>query len=191
MRNQLLSIFTMSVLAVASLTASTLSVAQSNQPANTPMANDAKNTVLRQDLLTLIKAGQAIEAETKPKQLELEKKYQPQVAQAKTDEQKQALQTQFLTDVVAFKTSQKQQLLALSFTEPRVANLRNKVVATLDSDIAAAQVVINNPIPTADSQKKFTAAINQSKTLTKETHDSFASLMTEAGLNKNSLTPKK
>lgn len=190
MRNKLLTLITLSVLGVTSLTASTLSFADASRPVAAAAVNDAKNTLLRQDLITLIKTGQAIEAETKPKQLELEKKYQPQLAQAKTDAQKQALQSQFLSDIVAFKTAQKQKMLAVKLSEPRVASLRDKVVATLDSDIAAAQVVIDTPTPTPESQKKFVTAITQSKSLTQQTHASFTSLMAEAGLTKDSLKAK-
>lgn len=147
-------------------------------------------TVLQQNLMTLIKAGQAMEAETKVKQAEIEKKYQPKVADAKTDEQKAALQGQFLNDVITYKTYQKQKFAAVKLTDPRVANLRDKYIETLNSDIAAAQIVIANPKPTAESKKKFVDQITKSENLTVEVHNGLEALMKEAGFKKQVLQPK-
>ena len=55
--------------------------------ATSQTTNQTAPTLLQQNLLTLIKAGQAMEAETQVKQAEIEKKYQPKVAEAKTDAQ--------------------------------------------------------------------------------------------------------
>ena len=47
--------------------------------------NQTAPTPLQQNLLTLIKAGQAMEAETQVKQAEIEKKYQPKHVQPSSD----------------------------------------------------------------------------------------------------------
>lgn len=153
-------------------------------------ANQTAPTLLQQNLLTLIKAGQAMEAETQVKQAEIEKKYQPKVAEAKTDAQKAAIQTQFLNEVIAYKSYQKQKFAAIKLTEPSVSNLRDKYIETLSSDIAAAQIVIANPKPTPDSKKKFAEQLTKSKNLTLAVRNGLDALMKKAGFKKQVLQPK-
>ncbi len=157
--------------------------------ATTQTTNQAP-TLLQQNLLTLIKAGQAMEAETQVKQAEIEKKYQPKVAEAKTDAQKAAIQTQFLNEVIAYKSYQKQKFAAIKLTEPSVSNLRDKYIETLSSDITAAQIVIANPKPTPDSKKKFAEQLTKSKNLTLAVRNGLESLMKKAGFKKQVLPPK-
>ena len=152
--------------------------------------NQTAPTLLQQNLLTLIKAGQAMEAETQVKQAEIEKKYQPKVAEAKTDAQKAAIQTQFLNEVIAYKSYQKQKFAAIKLTEPSVSNLRDQYIETLSSDIAAAQIVIANPKPTPDSKKKFAAQLTKSKNLTLAVRNGLDALMKKAGFKKQVLQPK-
>lgn len=152
--------------------------------------NQTAPTLLQQNLLTLIKAGQAMEAETQVKQAEIEKKYQPKVAEAKTDAQKAAIQTQFLNEVIAYKSYQKQKFAAIKLTEPSVSNLRDKYIETLSSDIAAAQIVIANPKPTPDSKKKFAEQLTKSKNLTLAVRNGLETLMKKAGFTKQVLQPK-
>lgn len=158
--------------------------------ATTQTANQTAPTLLQQNLLTLIKAGQAMEAETQVKQAEIEKKYQPKVAEAKTDAQKAAIQTQFLNEVIAYKSYQKQKFAAIKLTEPSVSNLRDQYIETLSSDIAAAQIVIANPKPTPDSKKKFAAQLTKSKNLTLAVRNGLDALMKKAGFKKQVLQPK-
>jgi len=153
-------------------------------------ANQTAPTLLQQNLLTLIKAGQAMEAETQVKQAEIEKKYQPKVAEAKTDAQKAAIQTQFLNEVIAYKSYQKQKFAAIKLTEPSVSNLRDQYIETLSSDIAAAQIVIANPKPTLDSKKKFAEQLTKSKNLTLAVRNGLDALMKKAGFKKQVLQPK-
>lgn len=153
-------------------------------------ANQTAPTLLQQNLLTLIKAGQAMEAETQVKQAEIEKKYQPKVAEAKTDAQKAAIQTQFLNEVIAYKSYQKQKFAAIKLTEPSVSNLRDQYIETLSSDIAAAQIVIANPKPTPDSKKKFAEQLTKSKNLTLAVRNGLETLMKKAGFKKQVLQPK-
>ena len=153
-------------------------------------ANQTAPTVLQQNLLTLIKAGPAMEAETQVKQAEIEKKYQPKVAEAKTDAQKAAIQTQFLNEVIAYKSYQKQKFAAIKLTEPSVSNLRDQYIETLSSDIAAAQIVIANPKPTPDSKKKFAEQLTKSKNLTLAVRNGLDALMKKAGFKKQVLQPK-
>lgn len=152
--------------------------------------NQTAPTLLQQNLLTLIKAGQAMEAETQVKQAEIEKKYQPKVAEAKTDAQKAAIQTQFLNEVIAYKSYQKQKFAAIKLTEPSVSNLRDQYIETLSSDIAAAQIVIANPKPTPDSKKKFAQQLTKSKNLTLAVRNGLDALMKKAGFKKQVLQPK-
>ena len=152
--------------------------------------NQTAPTLLQQNLLTLIKAGQAMEVETQVKQAEIEKKYQPKVAEAKTDAQKAAIQTQFLNEVIAYKSYQKQKFAAIKLTEPSVSNLRDQYIETLSSDIAAAQIVIANPKPTPDSKKKFAAQLTKSKNLTLAVRNGLDALMKKAGFKKQVLQPK-
>lgn len=187
MRIPILTFFTLVALSVA--TPSIADVAA--KPVTATSASPTKNTLLQQDLVTLIQAGQAMEMATRVKQDEMEKTYQPKVEQAKTAEQQKVLQKQFLKDVVAFKTLQKQKFAAVKLSEPRVMNLRNKVVETFDSDIAAAQIVIDNPTPTPETQKRFVEAITKSENLTQEVHDGLETLMKEAGMSKGALKPNK
>ena len=158
--------------------------------ATTQTTNQTAPTLLQQNLLTLIKAGQAMEAETQVKQAEIEKKYQPKVAEAKTDAQKAAIQTQFLNEVIAYKSYQKQKFAAIKLTEPSVSNLRDQYIETLSSDIAAAQIVIANPKPTPDSKKKFAAQLTKSKNLTLAVRNGLDALMKKAGFKKQVLQPK-
>lgn len=158
--------------------------------ATTQTTNQTAPTLLQQNLLTLIKAGQAMEAETQVKQAEIEKKYQPKVAEAKTDAQKAAIQTQFLNEVIAYKSYQKQKFAAIKLTEPSVSNLRDQYIETLSSDIAAAQIVIANPKPTPDSKKKFAAQLTKSKNLTLAVRNGLETLMKKAGFKKQVLPPK-
>lgn len=158
--------------------------------ATTQTTNQTAPTLLQQNLLTLIKAGQAMEAETQVKQAEIEKKYQPKVAEAKTDAQKAAIQTQFLNEVIAYKSYQKQKFAAIKLTEPSVSNLRDQYIETLSSDIAAAQIVIANPKPTPDSKKKFAAQLTKSKNLTLAVRNGLETLMKKAGFKKQVLQPK-
>lgn len=174
----------------ALLGASIAHAAPTTTTTTTSAATQTAPTLLQQNLMTLVKAGQAMEAETKVKQAEIEKKYQPKAADAKTDAQKMALQSQFLTDVIAYKTYQKQKFAGIKLTEPRVATLRDKYIETLNSDIAAAQIVIANPKPTPESKKKFVDQITKSENLTVEVHNSLESLMKEAGFKKQVLQPK-
>ncbi len=153
-------------------------------------ANQTAPTLLQQNLLTLIKAGQAMEAETQVKQAEIEKKYQPKVAEAKTDAQKAAIQTQFLNEVIAYKSYEKQKFAAIKLTEPSVSNLRDQYIETLNSDIAAAQIVIANPKPTPDSKKKFAEQLTKSKNLTLAVRNGLDALMKKAGFKKQVLQPK-
>lgn len=153
-------------------------------------ANQTAPTLLQQNLLTLIKAGQAMEAETQVKQAEIEKKYQPKVAEAKTDAQKAAIQTQFLNEVIAYKSYQKQKFAAIKLTEPSVSNLRDQYIETLSSDIAAAQIVIANPKPTSDSKKKFAEQLTKSKNLTLAVRNGLDALMKKAGFKKQVLQSK-
>ena len=152
--------------------------------------NQTAPTLLQQNLLTLIKAGQAMEAETQVKQAEIGKKYQPKVAEAKTDAQKAAIQTQFLNEVIAYKSYQKQKFAAIKLTEPSVSNLRDQYIETLSSDIAAAQIVIANPKPTPDSKKKFAEQLTKSKNLTLAVRNGLETLMKKAGFKKHVLQPK-
>lgn len=152
--------------------------------------NQTAPTPLQQNLLTLIKAGQAMEAETQVKQAEIEKKYQPKVAEAKTDAQKAAIQTQFLNEVIAYKSYQKQKFAAIKLTEPSVSNLRDQYIETLSSDIAAARIVIANPKPTPDSKKKFAAQLTKSKNLTLAMRNGLETLMKKAGFKKQVLQPE-
>ncbi|MBW4010006.1 hypothetical protein HG532_08210 [Moraxella osloensis] len=158
--------------------------------AATQTTNQTAPTLLQQNLLTLIKAGQAMEAETQVKQAEIEKKYQPKVAEAKTDAQKAAIQTQFLNEVIAYKSYQKQKFAAIKLTEPSVSNLRDQYIETLSSDIAAAQIVIANPKPTPDSKKKFAEQLTKSKNLTLAVRNGLETLMKKAGFKKQVLQPK-
>lgn len=158
--------------------------------ATSQTTNQTAPTLLQQNLLTLIKAGQAMEAETQVKQAEIEKKYQPKVAEAKTDAQKAAIQTQFLNEVIAYKSYQKQKFAAIKLTEPSVSNLRDQYIETLNSDIAAAQIVIANPKPTADSKKKFAEQLTKSKNLTLAVRNGLDALMKKAGFKKQVLQPK-
>lgn len=158
--------------------------------ATSQTTNQTAPTLLQQNLLTLIKAGQAMEAETQVKQAEIEKKYQPKVAEAKTDAQKAAIQTQFLNEVIAYKSYQKQKFAAIKLTEPSVSNLRDQYIETLSSDIAAAQIVIANPKPTADSKKKFAEQLTKSKNLTLAVRNGLDALMKKAGFKKQVLQSK-
>jgi|GEM_PF-1047639 len=158
--------------------------------ATTQTTNQTAPTLLQQNLLTLIKAGQAMEAETQVKQAEIEKKYKPKVAEAKTDAQKAAIQTQFLNEVIAYKSYQKQKFAAIKLTEPSVSNLRDQYIETLSSDIAAAQIVIANPKPTPDSKKKFAEQLTKSKNLTLAVRNGLETLMKKAGFKKQVLQPK-
>jgi len=158
--------------------------------ATTQTTNQTAPTLLQQNLLTLIKAGQAMEAETQVKQAEIEKKYQPKVAEAKTDAQKAAIQTQFLNEVIAYKSYQKQKFAAIKLTEPSVSNLRDQYIETLSSDIAAAQIVIANPKPTPDSKKKFAEQFTKSKNLTLAVRNGLETLMRKAGFKKQATQPK-
>lgn len=158
--------------------------------ATSQTTNQTAPTLLQQNLLTLIKAGQAMEAETQVKQAEIEKKYQPKVAEAKTDAQKAAIQTQFLNEVIAYKSYQKQKFAAIKLTEPSVSNLRDQYIETLSSDIAAAQIVIANPKPTPDSKKKFAEQLTKSKNLTLAVRNGLDALMKKAGFKKQVLQPK-
>lgn len=158
--------------------------------AATQTTNQTAPTLLQQNLLTLIKAGQAMEAETQVKQAEIEKKYQPKVAEAKTDAQKAAIQTQFLNEVIAYKSYQKQKFAAIKLTDPSVSNLRDQYIETLSSDIAAAQIVIANPKPTPDSKKKFAEQLTKSKNLTLAVRNGLETLMKKAGFKKQVLQPK-
>lgn len=158
--------------------------------ATSQTTNQTAPTLLQQNLLTLIKAGQAMEAETQVKQAEIEKKYQPKVAEAKTDAQKAAIQTQFLNEVIAYKSYQKQKFAAIKLTEPSVSNLRDQYIETLSSDIAAAQIVIANPKPTPDSKKKFAEQLTKSKNLTLAVRNGLDALMKKAGFKKQVLQSK-
>ncbi|MBD3727817.1 MAG: hypothetical protein IE936_12235 [Moraxella osloensis] len=188
MHPKILTALTLAVLGTGAAHAAPTNSTPARAAAQT--ANQTAPTLLQQNLLTLIKAGQAMEAETQVKQAEIEKKYQPKVAEAKTDAQKAAIQTQFLTDVIAYKSYQKQKFAAIKLTEPSVSNLRDQYIETLSSDIAAAQIVIANPKPTADSKKKFAAQLTKSKNLTLAVRNGLDALMKKAGFKKQVLQSK-
>nr|WP_312275970.1 hypothetical protein [Moraxella sp. CTOTU46711] len=188
MHPKILTALTLAVLGTGAAHAAPTNPTPTRAAAQT--ANQTAPTVLQQNLLTLIKAGQAMEAETQVKQAEIEKKYQPKVAEAKTDAQKAAIQTQFLNEVIAYKSYQKQKFAAIKLTEPSVSNLRDQYIETLSSDIAAAQIVIANPKPTPDSKKKFAEQLTKSKNLTLAVRNGLETLMKKAGFKKQVLQPK-
>ena len=193
MHPKILKALTLAVLATVVAHAGVAHAAPTNPTparATSQTANQTAPTLLQQNLLTLIKAGQAMEAETQVKQAEIEKKYQPKVAEAKTDDQKAAIQTQFLNEVIAYKSYQKQKFAAIKLTEPSVSNLRDKYIETLNSDIAAAQIVIANPKPTPDSKKKFAEQLTKSKNLTLAVRNGLDALMRKAGFKKQVLQSK-
>ena len=188
MHPKILTALTLAVLGTGAAHAAPINSTPARAAAQT--TNQTAPTLLQQNLLTLIKAGQAMEAETQVKQAEIEKKYQPKVAEAKTDAQKAAIQTQFLNEVIAYKSYQKQKFAAIKLTEPSVSNLRDQYIETLNSDIAAAQIVIANPKPTADSKKKFAEQLTKSKNLTLAVRNGLETLMKKAGFKKQVLQPK-
>lgn len=193
MHPKILTALTLAVLGTVVAHASVAHAAPTNSTparATTQTVNQTAPTLLQQNLLTLIKAGQAMEAETQVKQAEIEKKYQPKVAEAKTDAQKAAIQTQFLNEVIAYKSYQKQKFAVIKLTEPSVSNLRDQYIETLSSDIAAAQIVIANPKPTPDSKKKFAEQLTKSKNLTLAVRNGLETLMKKAGFKKQVLQPK-
>lgn len=92
--------------------------------------------------------------------------------------------------MIAYKSYQKQKFAAIKLTEPSVSNLRDQYIETLNSDIAAAQIVIANPKPTPDSKKKFAAQLTKSKNLTLAVRNGLETLMKKAGFKKQVLQPK-
>lgn len=192
MHPKIITALTLAVLGTGAAHVGVAHAAPTNPTPTGAAAQTAKAapTLLQQNLLNLIKAGQAMEAETQVKQAEIEKKYQPKVAEAKTDAQKAAIQTQFLNEVIAYKSYQKQKFAAIKLTEPSVSNLRDQYIETLSSDIAAAQIVIANPKPTPDSKKKFAEQLTKSKNLTLAVRNGLETLMKKAGFKKQVLQPK-
>lgn len=146
-------------------------------------AAGSQRTPLQADLITFLAAGQNLQQEAMTKQSSMEKDLKAKAEKAKTPEQQAAFQKELLTDVVAFKSKQKQTLSNVQLTEPRVKAVRDKMVAALDNDIKATQIVLKNPNPTPETKKSFDAEMKKMENANRSAAQQLKKLMDEAGMS--------
>lgn len=163
-------------------TTTTTTAPQAAQPAA------ATHTPLQADLITLMGTIKHLEEESQTKQAAMDKELKTKAEKAKTPEQQAALQKSVITDVIAFKNSQKQQLSKIPLSEPRVKAARDKMVASLASDIKATQIVLSTPEPTEASKKTFNAEMKKAQDAGMQARDQIQKLMVESGMVKETAT---
>lgn len=167
--------------ASADANASTKDVTAPTQSNGQPTTANS-HTPLQADLITLLATGQNLQKDAMQKQASMEKTLQQKAKTIKTAEDQRQAQKALLTDVIAYKTQQKQQLQSVPLTEPRVIAVRDKMVSSLNSDIKATQIVLNNPEPTAQTKKSFTNEMKKMEADNTQAAQQLQKLLKEAGM---------
>lgn len=165
----------------ASAVASTKDVTAPTQSSGQPTTANS-HTPLQADLITLLATGQNLQKDAMQKQASMEKTLQQKAKTIKTAEDQRQAQKALLTDVIAYKTQQKQQLQSVPLTEPRVIAVRDKMVSSLNSDIKATQIVLDNPEPTAQTKKSFTNEMKKMEADNTQAAQQLQKLLKEAGV---------
>lgn len=172
---------------LALFTLSSVSMAATDaRPVNLAMVKDAKNTLLRQDLTALDTLLQQLAADAETKHTELEQHYQTKTDETKS--QQRALQAALIKDIIAYKQAQRQQLLAIKLSEPRVKAVRDALAESLNSDIKAIQIVLNNPQPTPAAKKAFADEMHHMQQIQAQAREQLQSLHKAAGMADDGLT---
>lgn len=145
------------------------------QPAN-PAATAANpaGLALKADLTQLIRTLNQLDRDSAAKQAEMAKKMQ----NAKTPADQQA----FFKDVVTQLDIQKAALQKLKFNDPRVDNVRDKMVESINHSRSGTQALSKNPTATPETHPKIAKDMQASQQSAEQARDMLMKLTEEAGI---------
>lgn len=169
-----------SVVTPQAASAPTATATPKAEPAtNTKPAAPTKQDLLRADLTKLFHTINEFDRESQAKQAEIGQKMQA----AKTPQE----QAKLFKQIVNQMTQQKNTLAKLQFNDPRVTQVRDMMVESVNQSIAGTQAMIKNPTATPETHPEIVEHMQKSQDIAVKARDRLMKLTQEA---EGDATPK-
>lgn len=139
---------------------------------NTKPAAPTKQDLLRADLTKLFHTINEFDRESQAKQAEIGQKMQA----AKTPQE----QAKLFKQIVNQMTQQKNTLAKLQFNDPRVTQVRDMMVESVNQSIAGTQAMIKNPTATPETHPEIVEHMQKSQDIAVKARDRLMKLTQEA-----------
>lgn len=152
----------------------TLNTATSNPVASTPTqaAPPSKQALLRDDLTKLFRTIDEFDRQTQAKQNEIAQKIQT----VNTPQE----QANLFKQVVSQMHQQKKTLEKLQFNDPRVTQVRNLMIESVNHSIAGTQAMIKNPTATPETHPQIVQHMEKSQDIAVQARERLLKLTQEA-----------
>ena len=153
--------------------ASTATATPKAEPAaNAKPTAPTKQDLLRADLTKLFHTINEFDHESQAKQAEIGQKMQA----AKTPQE----QAKLFKQIVNQMTQQKNTLAKLQFNDPRVTQVRDMMVESVNQSIAGTQAMIKNPTATPETHPEIVEHMQKSQNIAVKARDRLMKLTQEA-----------